>query len=166
MITVATTTRPLSGPLRRERGCRSPVAIGSGERADQRHDEAEDVSAAGDVEEAGYQPPTNDAADNADDHIKDDAVSVATDKAPGEGPRNTADDNRSKPTDPFHSFLPTEDRRDSFVPVPAKAVNRGIRISSACEPVDPIMAGGRFDGHAGKEVPFQHPGHPGARKNP
>src|SRR5207237_1460120 len=64
-------------------------------RADQRDDEAEDVSAPGDVEEAGHQPSADDAADDADDHIKDDAVSVSTDKTPSESARNAADDNRS-----------------------------------------------------------------------
>src|SRR3989442_14096265 len=72
-------------------------------RADQRDDEAEDVAAAGDVEEVRHKPAANDASDDAHDHVNDDAVAVAADKASSQRPGNTTDDDRPKPADSFHT---------------------------------------------------------------
>src|SRR5207248_6916265 len=168
MMTVTTTMRPRRARIP-DSMARSGASAFAGHQsqhhqedhgANQRDDEAEDVAAAGDVEEAGHQPPTDHAPDDADDHIKDDAVSMTTDETSGDGTRNAAHDNRPKPADPFHLSSQTEDRRHSVVPVSSKAVNRGIRFWSACEPIEPIMGGSLLHGHAGKEVPYQDAGDP------
>src|ERR1700674_1218655 len=68
--------------------------------ADERRNEAEDQSAAAHAQERPDEPTADERTNDADDDVHENAVAVAADDAPGQGTRETADDQED---DEFHA---------------------------------------------------------------
>src|SRR5438552_1639108 len=61
-------------------------------RPDERGDKTDEQSAAAHAEHRREQPPANEGADDADNDIHEDSVPVTAHDPPGQGARDTADD--------------------------------------------------------------------------
>src|ERR1700730_1424047 len=74
------------------------------DRADERSDEANDQATAGYAEDRRQQPTADKRADDADNDVHENSVAMAADDPPGQGARETADDQEH---DELHLLLLT-----------------------------------------------------------